>query len=149
MKVKVINTEEECKVCDAFLASLNSYEIQFDNVLNSDFKYEDVHKRNLGKDYTYIALAVEDVPVGYIFAYLKSSKGRVFLTNVVQIEALFVNEDYRNKGVGKLLVESVDNWAKDKFKDYIIELHAINSNVKAMEFYKRLGFSEVRTVFRR
>ena len=121
MEIKVINTEEECKVCDAFLASLNGYEVQFDSILNNEFKYEEVHKRNLGKDYTYIALAVEKKPVGYVFAYLKSSKGRIFLTNVVQIEALFVDEECRKKGVGKLLVDSVDEWAKNMFEDYVID----------------------------
>ena len=68
--IKRVETEEECKICDDFLVGLNRYETKFDNVLNNEFTYENVHKRSLGKDYKYIALANEENAVGYIFAYL-------------------------------------------------------------------------------
>ena len=149
MQIKRVISEEECKICDELLSCLNNYEAKYDEFLSSNFKYEGVHQRSLGKDNVYIALAVDKEPIGYVFAYLKSVKGKVFSTNVIEIEALFIREEYRNKGTGKKLIESVEKWSKDNFDDYIIELHAINNNINAIDFYKHLGFKEVRTIFRK
>ena len=148
--IKRITSEEECDLCDEFLTKLNSYESQFDEVLESGFKFSEIHKRSLKNDYTYLAIASCDNPVGYVFAYLKNVKGKVHNTNIVEIEALFVEDGYRGKKIGKELVDSVFCWAKECFgDDFVIELHAINNNVNAISFYKHLGFKEVRTVFRK
>ena len=150
MNIKRVLTDDECLICDKFLSELNKYESVHDPVLNGEFKFSEIHRRSLKNDFVYIAMALEgDKPIGYVFSYLKTSKGKVHTTNVVEIEALFVEEGYRKQGVGKALIESVDNWAKDSFDDYVIELHAINNNSNSMAFYKHLGFNEVRTVFRR
>ena len=149
MLIKRVLTDEECLICDDFLSKLNKYESNHDSVLNGEFKFSEIHKRSLQNDYVYIAMAIEDKPVGYVFSYLKTGKGKVHTTNVVEVEALFVEDGYRKQGIGKALINSVDDWAKDNFDDYVIELHAINNNSNSMNFYKHLGFNEVRTVFRR
>jgi len=149
MIIKRITNEEECKLCDEFLSKLNSYEAMYDEVLNGEFKFSELHKNNMDNKYFYIAIAYEDIPVGYVFSYLKTSKGKVHNTNVVEIEALFVEKSYRKKGIGKELVNSVETWAKDNFEDYVIELHAINNNSGSIKFYESLGFNNVRTIFRK
>lgn len=149
MIIKRVEKDEDCLVCDEFLSKLNKYEADHDPVLNGKFKFSEIHKRSLKNDYVYIAMAIEDRPIGYVFSYLKTGKGKVHTTNVVEIEALFVEDGHRKKGVGKALIDSVDDWAKENFDDYVIELHAINNNSNSMAFYRHLGFNEVRTVFRR
>jgi GNAT superfamily N-acetyltransferase len=149
MIIKRVEKEEDCLICDEFLSKLNKYESNYDYILNGEFKFSEIHKRSLNNDYVYIAMAIEDKPIGYVFSYLKMGKGKVHTTNVIEVEALFVEEDYRKKGVGKTLIDSVDDWAKENFDDYVIELHAINNNSNSMDFYKHIGFNEVRTVFRR
>lgn len=121
----------------------------FDDLLNEFCDFKNMHKNSLDRDGVYIAIAYENKPVGYVFAYLKSVAGKVHKTNVVNVDSLFVDEEYRNKGIGRQLIDSVGSWAKESFGDYILELHAINNNVDSLSFYKHLGFKEVRTVFRR
>lgn len=149
MDIKRIYEEKDCELCDDFLSRLNSCEAEFDDVLNGSFKFSDIHKNSLKNDFVYIAIAYQDKPVGYIFSYLKANKGKVHNKNVIEIEALFVDENYRKQGIGKRLIESVDEWAKNTFGDYVIELHAINNNINSIEFYKNLGFKAARTIFRR
>ena len=149
MIIKRVVSDDDCLICDEFLSELNKYESNHDPVLNGEFKFSEIHKRSLKNDYVYIAMAIEDKPIGYVFSYLKTGKGKVHTTNVVEVEALFVEEGYRKQGIGKALIDSVDSWAKENFEDYVIELHAINNNFNSMAFYKHIGFSEVRTVFRR
>jgi len=149
MEIKKIKTKEECALCDEFLSKLNAYESCFDDILNSEFKFKEIHEKSLKNDFVYIAVAYENVPIGYVFSYLKTSKGKVHKTNLIEIEALFVEETFRKKGVGKKLIESVEKWAKENFEDYVIELHAINDNVGAVSFYESLGFNAVRTIFRK
>lgn len=149
MNIKRVTTKEECVLCDDFLSKLNLYESKFDCILNGNFNFESVHLNSLKKDNVYIAIAYDNIPVGYVFSYLKTRKGKVHKENVVEIEALFVEENYRKKGIGKKLIESVDCWAKDNFGDYVIELHAINENVDSVKFYKSIGFKEVRCILRK
>ena len=148
--IKQICDEKECWVCDDFLSRLSSFDSQYDNIIESDFKFKDIHLRNKDDEFTYIALAFKEEPIGYVFAYVKSKKGKVRKTNVIDIQALFVDKNYRRQKVGEKLVKSVENWASTKFdNDYVIELQAINDNINAMEFYRNLGFKEIRTVFRK
>ena len=150
IEIKQICEEKECLICDEFLSKLSNFDSQYDNIIESDFKFKDVHLRNKDDEFTYIALALKGEPIGYIFAYLKSKKGKVRKTNVIDIQALFVDKNYRRQKVGEKLIKSVEDWANKKFEgDYVIELQAINDNVNAMEFYRHLGFREIRTVFRK
>ena len=66
------------------------------------------------------------------------------------MEALFVEEHYRRKGVGKMLMKSLENWAKECFeKDFVVEITSINKNENAFGFYKHLGYNEVKTILRK
>lgn len=149
MEIRRCVSVDDCFLCDEFLKKLNKYESMFDDLLNESCDFKNMHKNSLNKDGVYIAIAYENKPVGYVFAYLKSVAGKVHKTNIINIDSLFVDEECRNKGIGKKLIDSVDYWAKESYKDYALELHAIDSNVKSINFYKTLGFKEVRTVFRR
>ena len=136
-------------ICDEFLSKLINFEADCDNVILKNVKVSDIHKKSLANDHVYIAYAKNIMPIGYIFAYLKSPKGKINSTNVINIEALFVEEKDRRKGVGKKLMQAVENWAKETFgSDYAIEITALNNNTNAVEFYKHLGYGEVKTILR-
>ena len=64
---------------------------------------------------------------------------------VIEVPMLVVAEDHRRAGVGKLLMEEVQNVAADNGAD-LIELVATSANVAAREFYRSLGFVEADVV---
>lgn len=51
-----------------------------------------------------------------------------------------IHPDYRGKGIGELMMEWVDNYAKENNYE-AIELNAYVENLKGVEFWKKAGYS--------
>ena len=60
-----------------------------------------------------------------------------------EINGLVVDENYRGKGVGKLLIEKARQWAKEKGNSKM-SLHCNVKREEAHLFYRHLGFSEIK-----
>ena len=60
---------------------------------------------------------------------------------------LYVEETYRNRGIGKQLIQAVKDWAKLKQVDYI-ELIVLKQNSKALQLYLEQEFEIVHTTMR-
>jgi predicted N-acetyltransferase YhbS len=54
------------------------------------------------------------------------------------ITSLYVIEEYRNNGIGSMLIKELLNYAKDKFNKVYLLTHSIG-------FYEKLGFKYVET----
>ncbi len=57
------------------------------------------------------------------------------------IDDLIVKEEYRNKGIGKLLLQNAINYAKQQDCE-VIELTSFLSNENAHRFYENNGFKK-------
>lgn len=57
------------------------------------------------------------------------------------IDELIVSKDYRNKGIGRQLLDKACDVAKEK-GCYRIELHSNISRTEAHEFYEKYGFEK-------
>jgi GNAT superfamily N-acetyltransferase len=60
-----------------------------------------------------------------------------------EIRGLVVDDQYRNEGIGKMLVEKAKEWGKEKGNDKL----RLRCNVKRTEthlFYQHLGFTETK-----
>lgn len=60
--------------------------------------------------------------------------------NLGRITALVVDEDFRSKGIGKLLVETAEKWAWDR-ECTRIELTSGDQRSRAHQFYQNLGYA--------
>ena len=60
-----------------------------------------------------------------------------------EINGLVIDENYRGKGIGKLLIERVMQWAKEK-GNANLSLHCNVRRTDAHKFYEHLGFKEVK-----
>lgn len=60
---------------------------------------------------------------------------------------IYIEENYRNQGIGKQLIQAVKTWAKTKQVDYI-ELLVLKQNTKAMQLYLEQEFKVVHTTMR-
>jgi putative acetyltransferase len=59
-----------------------------------------------------------------------------------EIKRMFVKKDYRGKGVAKLILDNLENWAKDKnFKKVILETG--KKQVEAIKFYTKLSYKPI------
>jgi ribosomal protein S18 acetylase RimI-like enzyme len=64
------------------------------------------------------------------------------------IPELVVSKEYRNQGIGKLLVRKCELIAKRK-KCYRIRLESRNDRIQSHNFYKKIGFRQIALVFER
>lgn len=65
------------------------------------------------------------------------------MTPYCEINGLVIDEKFRGKGIGKLLIEKAKQWAKEKGNNMI----RLRCNVKRKEthkFYQHLGFIETK-----
>jgi glucosamine-phosphate N-acetyltransferase len=58
---------------------------------------------------------------------------------ICQIEDVFIDEEFRGKGYGKVIVDYLKNYGKNEWKCYKIVLNCLDKNIG---FYKNCGFIE-------
>lgn len=88
----------------------------------------------------------EEKIVGYIFGFVCDKQSEENLSEVVptqegQIEDVYVEEEYRGRGVGKLLMEKMGSYLKEQGCDSVwLEVFAPNSD--AHDVYLKLGYMD-------
>lgn len=104
-------------------------------------KNEMVQLLNSDRDVLFVA-RVEEKAVGFAHICLRQDyvEGS-HSTPVGYIEAIFVKEKYRNRGIAKRLVQAGEEWSKSKG---CIEMGSdtMIDNVSSQQFHKKIGFSE-------
>jgi len=96
------------------------------------------------KNDEYIAVAVDekDKVAGYIFCMFETKKDHLVLQDrkILYIDDFCVDEDKRGSGIGSLLLDHVQTYAKKDNYD-AIELNVWEFNENALNFYINHGFS--------
>ena len=59
-----------------------------------------------------------------------------------------VRESLRGNGVGKKLLEGVENWGRSRGSEYM-ELNVLSQNLNALRFYEKENFEESVRVLRK
>lgn len=60
-----------------------------------------------------------------------------------EINGLVIDEKYRGKGIGNMLIEAVKQWAKKKGDDRL-SLRCNIARIEAHQFYEHLGFKKIK-----
>lgn len=149
IKIKKVTTIEECVACNHLLEELIVFESKFDSQINAQHKIDQLFERTLNKEDCVIFMALSsNQPIAYIMAY-KQKDNPAFNGNFITIMNLFVKENYRNYGVGKNLMSSVEMWAKNLFGDCFIELDCFVDNKTAIDFYSKQNYTPIRVKMRK
>ena len=91
-----VESELDCLKTDELFNELIKYESELDHIINGECTINGFHKQMLDKSHTFVCYCKDkDIAVGYVFAYLKTPSNKVIKTNVIDVEALFINEKYR------------------------------------------------------
>ena len=118
-------------------------DLPFDKEVNIEWAHSETGKKYYenkvkGVDGIFFVAEVGSQIVGYATAAKKEVPTYRKVT-VADLENIFVKEEFRSRGVGKMLVESFKNWAKEsKFDKVSVNVFALNE--KGIAFYKREGF---------
>lgn len=150
MEIIIPKTEKDFEICDYFIRKLMEYESGLDSSINPNTDIIGFHKKQLANQNYFAAYVMADKPVGYIFGCIKNFKGNGTTTNRVFVDSLFIEEHYRNQGIGQLLLAELEKWAIKNFgDDYEIELLCLSNNQNALKFYKKLGYIQVKQILRK
>ena len=80
--------------------------------------------------------------VGFISGELREGSPTFQAKTWASVDDVFVEPDHRNLGVGRALLESVKEWAKERGADGV-SLQVAAANERGRKFYEELGFREV------
>lgn len=83
----------------------------------------------------------DDKTVGYLTGGIQKAEDYRNIKFTCELTSMWVDEDYRSRGVGKKLIEEFEKWCKEKS---ILRLRVVASaqNKQGINFYKREGFEE-------
>ena len=127
---------------------LKNQDVKTDPYLRPADEVIDVYKKYLIHDLKMqeidriVLVAVEDRK---IIAYIRGILTKTLHVLNVKlrgiIDNLYVEEEYRRKGVAKNLIEELVKWFKEKNVD-VMTVHVYPFNSKAIALYEKFGFEE-------
>ncbi len=119
---------------------VNSLSAQLGYPLSIDQTLENIRNVLKSKKHAAFVALNENQIVGWIGA------AQIIMIEVMphcEINGLIIDDEFRGRGIGKLLVQKVTQWAKENRNDKL----ALHCNVKRTRthlFYEHLGFKEMK-----
>lgn len=117
----------------AFLNELQGREFEVQN-LKKIFKENIQNPNNI-----YLIAEKDDLPIGYLGCHTQTLLHHG--GKVAEIQEMFIQKAYRNKGIGKQMMDEVKKIAQQKGA-LQLEVTTRMIRVKAIEFYKRESFED-------
>ena len=116
--------------------------------LGYDFSEEQVVqnvRRLIGSAENLLMVAVDsdDKVIGFIHA---NNHDPIYAPPMKDVVALAVDPEYRNRGIGRRLLQAVEDWARETGAKGI-RTNAAVSHKSALGFYKENGYEYIRTVY--
>lgn len=144
MIIRVLD-EERASTCDILLTKLIQDERQYDNSIDKDFVVNNYFK-NIIKNENNILLCYEEDNIIKGYIYLKPVNNDS--QNCYLIDGLYVDNEYRNKGIATKLIENALNVIKET-NAAVVDINVMANNSVAISLYKRFGFNEFRISLRK
>ena len=140
MEIREVNTIEEARECDKLLTELIRDEITYNKNIDPTFVVKNYFENLYMKDNNLLLIAVENNNIsGYIFVREIKEEG---FKNVMLIDGLYVNEEYRNQGIASKLIEESLKWIKEQGSE-AVKIKVMSDNIKAVNLYQKFGFTEL------
>lgn len=97
------------------------------------------------KKHAFIAYADDNTPVGFIEVSLRDYAEGCTHSPVGYVEGWFVDEAYRRKGIGRILMQAAEKWAREHGCTQIAS-DAELANATSIDAHKHLGFKTYNTL---
>ncbi|MFZ3077028.1 MAG: GNAT family N-acetyltransferase [Candidatus Aenigmatarchaeota archaeon] len=94
-------------------------------------------------------LAEEDGKiVGFVAGKIEKKPGFYIEREICNLFQIFVEKEYRNKGIGTELIKTFIRWGKTKGAR-TIKLQVYGKNTNAIKAYRKIGFKELKIEMRK
>ena len=139
IKLRQINVTESDMVIDLF----NKYRVFYKQPSDINRAKAFIHER-LSNNESIIIIAVahvdsESISIGFTQLYPKYSSARTVRNWI--LNDLYVDEQYRKQGVGKMLINYAMNFAKNNGSEFV-QLETEYNNYTAQSLYEAIGFQK-------
>ena len=132
-KIKQVTNVVDADRCDELLTKLIQDERQYNDTIDEDYIVTN-HFNKMLDDENIIILAyyINKTIVGYILI-------RKMANNTCLLDGLYVEKEYRNKGIGKSLLTEAISRIKNMNVKYV-DINVMYNNIIAKHIYEKLGF---------
>ena len=143
--IERIKTKELADKCDELLTKLILDEKQYDDSIDSSFQVNNYYNNYVNdEDKILLGYFVNDLLVGYIYAYETISNNIKGLF----IDGLYVESNYRNRGIAKELINEVVLEAEGRDAKFI-DIKVMSKNEIAKNLYNNLDFYDFKIMMRK
>jgi ribosomal protein S18 acetylase RimI-like enzyme len=122
---------------------LFNHDFNFDKTLDLKWptKNEDYYKKRIKEEKSIAFVAeYEKKIIGYLIGCIKKPEDYRTVKLIAELENMLIEESYRKKGIGKMLINNFIKWVKEN-KINRIKVSVYDKNTNAIEFYKKTGFT--------
>ena len=132
-KIKQVTNVVDADRCDELLTKLIQDERQYNDTIDEDYIVTN-HFNKMLDDENIIILGyyINEIIVGYILIRRTSN-------NTCLLDGLYVEKEYRNKGIGKSLLKEAISRIKNMNVKYV-DINVMYNNIIAKHIYEKLGF---------
>ena len=132
-KIKQVTNVVDADRCDELLTKLIHDERQYNDTIDDNYIVTN-HFNKMLDDENIIILAyyINKTIVGYILIRRTSN-------NTCLLDGLYVEKEYRNKGIGKSLLKDAISRIKNMNVKYV-DINVMYNNIIAKHIYEKLGF---------
>ena len=138
MKIRIAEPKDAERL-NAFLTLLIRDEKQYDDGINENFVVTNMYENFIGDPKRIILVAEEDEKIiGYLYGFIIDSD-EVETKKIAKLDALYVEENVRKKGIAESLINIFKDWVIDNNISKI-EVNVCSDNYKAKSLYQKKGF---------
>lgn len=132
-KIKQVTNVVDADRCDELLTKLIHDERQYNDTIDDNYIVTN-HFNIMLDDENIIILAyyINEIIVGYILIRRTSN-------NTCLLDGLYVEKEYRNKGIGNSLLKEAISRIKNMNVKYV-DINVMYNNIIAKHIYEKLGF---------
>ena len=145
MKIRKSEMSDVNKL-NSLLTLLIRDEKQYDDTIDENFTVTNMYE-NYIYDLNRLILVAEDDNnniIGYIYGYITNDE---VSKRTAVLDALYVESEYRNKGIADKLINYFKKWVSDNNID-IIDVNVCSNNIKAKNLYKKHNFKTIKETMR-
>ncbi|MBE6153658.1 MAG: GNAT family N-acetyltransferase [Firmicutes bacterium] len=136
---------KDANIVNNFLTKLIKDEKKYDTNINDNFVVHTFYENFIEDEQNCCLIAEYNGKIiGYLYGFVQNN-GNTYINIITQLDAMFVDNEYRKLGIGNALIGEFKNWSKEKNAKYI-ELKVCNNNDNAISLYKKNGFKNAKTI---
>lgn len=122
-------------------------EKKYDSNINENCVVKRLYENIIPNNSNFVLVAESNNKIiGYLFGYIIDN-GDAYLEKTSKLEAVYVIDEFRKKGVATSLIKEFKLWSLKNNVKYI-EVQVLNDNTNAINLYNENGFKKFKSTLR-